>query len=91
MHPDDARTRGVERGAMVSVQSRTGAIRVPVEITTDIAPGVVCLPHGWGHDKGGELRVAREHAGASVNDVTDDTNFDALTATASFRVDVTVC
>jgi anaerobic selenocysteine-containing dehydrogenase len=91
MHPDDADARGLKSGEAVTVRSRTGAIRVPVEVTDDIARGVVCLPHGWGHTReGAELRVAREHAGASINDVTDETSIDRLTGTASFKVDVVV-
>lgn len=91
MHPEDAKARGLKSGEAVSVRSRTGAIRVPVEVTDDIARGVVSLPHGWGHTReGAELRVARAHAGASINDVTDETSIDKLTGTASFKVDVTV-
>lgn len=46
-------------------------------------PGVVCLPHGWGHDRpGARLSVASQHAGASINDVIDDQRIDALTGTA---------
>jgi anaerobic selenocysteine-containing dehydrogenase len=62
-----------------------GEVLVPLEITDDIAPGVVSLPHGWGHARSGvELRVARDHAGASINDVTDDARVDALSGNAAF-------
>jgi hypothetical protein len=45
--------------------------------------GVVCMPHGWGHSRPGvQLQIAREHAGASINDVIDDQRIDALTGTA---------
>jgi hypothetical protein len=49
-------------------------------------PGVVSLPHGWGHDQPGtRLRVANAHAGASLNDVTDPLAVDALSGTAALN------
>jgi anaerobic selenocysteine-containing dehydrogenase len=54
-----------------------------VEITDDIAPGVVSIPHGWGHDLPGmEMAVAREHAGVNTNRLTDDVRLDPLSGTA---------
>jgi len=83
MHPDDAASRGLADGARVTVSSRAGSVTAPLEITDEMMPGVVSLPHGWGHDRpGARLRVAAEHAGVSVNDVTDERFFDALTGTA---------
>jgi anaerobic selenocysteine-containing dehydrogenase len=83
MHPDDAAERGVADGATVRLRSRVGEVEVPVEITDHVMPGVVSLPHGWGHDRAGiRLAVASRHAGASINDVIDDQHIDALTGTA---------
>jgi anaerobic selenocysteine-containing dehydrogenase len=83
MHPDDAASRGVQDGATVRLRSRVGEVQVAAELTTDVVPGVVCLPHGWGHDREGiRLSVASRHAGASINDVIDDQLIDALTGTA---------
>jgi anaerobic selenocysteine-containing dehydrogenase len=92
MHPDDARARGLASGASVVVRSAAGEVRAPLEITDDIARGVVSLPHGWGHHRdGARMDVARAHAGASLNDITDESRVDALSATASFSgVPVTV-
>jgi anaerobic selenocysteine-containing dehydrogenase len=85
MHPRDAAARGLATGARVRLRSRVGEVLVPLEVSDEIAPGVVSLPHGWGHGRAGvELRVAREHAGASINDVTDDARVDALSGTAAF-------
>jgi anaerobic selenocysteine-containing dehydrogenase len=85
MHPSDAGSRGLVSGAFVRLRSRVGEVRVPLEVTGDIAPGVVSLPHGWGQGREGvELRVAREQVGASINDVTDDARVDALSGTAAF-------
>lgn len=85
MHPADAAVRGLADGAMVHVISRTGRIAVELDVTDDVMPGVVCLPHGWGHDRDGvRLRVARAHGGASHNDITDDARLDALSGNAAF-------
>jgi anaerobic selenocysteine-containing dehydrogenase len=83
MHPDDAARRGIGDGATVRVRSRVGEVRVAAELTGDIRPGVVSLPHGWGHDRDGiRLAVASRHAGVSLNDLVDDQRLDALTGTA---------
>ena len=83
MHPEDAARRGIADGVPVRVRSRVGEVDVAVEITADMMPGVVCLPHGWGHDRPGiRLSVASRHAGVSINDVIDDQRIDALTGTA---------
>ncbi len=83
IHPDDAAARGISDGDLVRLASRAGTVDVPAEISDEIMRGVVSLPHGWGHDKNGaRLSVAASVPGASVNDVTDDTFFDALSGNA---------
>jgi anaerobic selenocysteine-containing dehydrogenase len=73
-------------GQNVSVQSRVGSVVVPIEISEEMMPGVVSIPHGWGHSRQGiELEVAQQHAGDSINDVTDDLRIDALCGTAAFN------
>ncbi len=92
MHPADAQRRGLQDGAPVTVRSRVGAVNVELQVSDEIAPGVVCLPHGWGHDREGvRLQIATAHAGASVNDLTDDFAIDLLTGNAALSgVPVTV-
>jgi anaerobic selenocysteine-containing dehydrogenase len=86
MHPTDAAQRHLSAGQNVSVQSRVGSVVVPIEISDEMMPGVVSIPHGWGHGRQGiELKVAQQHAGASINDVTDDQRIDALCGTAAFN------
>ncbi|HKG79832.1 MAG TPA: molybdopterin oxidoreductase family protein, partial [Pyrinomonadaceae bacterium] len=86
INPTDAEERNIIAGQQVQVSSRTGAIEVPVEICEDIMPGVISIPHGWGHDRSGvQLGVAEQHAGASINDLTDDQSIDALCGTAAFN------
>lgn len=85
MHQADATQRGLSDGMTVRVSSRVGDLMVELEITDDIMPGVVSLPHGWGHDRPGvQLRVARAHAGVSINDLTDDQRIDELSGNAAF-------
>ena len=68
VHPDDAARHGLRSGARAQVTSRAGRIEVPIEVSDEMMPGVVCLPHGWGHDKPGtQLGVAARHAGACNN------------------------
>lgn len=84
VHPDDARARGLDDGAAAHVRSRTGALDVRVEITADVMPGVVSLPHGWGHDRpGARLSVAATRPGVSANDLTDDQAVDAPSGNAA--------
>lgn len=87
IHPDDASARGLEEGATVSVASRIGAIEVLVEISDEIRPGVVSVPHGYGHSS--RRGVGWSHAaslpGASVNDITDPTVQDTLTGNAAYN------
>jgi anaerobic selenocysteine-containing dehydrogenase len=85
MHPDDARARGLESGRSVRVCSRVGSVEAALEVTEDIRPGVVSLPHGFGHAREGtRLAVANAVHGASINDLTDDLLVDALCGTAQF-------
>ena len=59
---------------------------LPVEVSDEIMPGVVSIPHGWGHDRAGnQLAVAQQHAGESINDLTDNQAIDALCGTAAFN------
>jgi anaerobic selenocysteine-containing dehydrogenase len=85
MHPDDAAARGLAGGQTVRVRSRAGEVEVPLEISAEMMPGVVSMPHGWGHKlPGTALRVAEAHAGASVNDLTDETFLDTFSGNAGF-------
>ena len=85
MHPTDAANRDLIGGQTVVVRSRVGSITVPLEITDEMMPGVVSIPHGWGHARSGvQLNTAQQHAGASINDLTDNQSIDILSGTAAF-------
>ena len=86
MHPEDAADRDLISGQNVIVRSRIGEIALPVEVTEEMMRGVVSIPHGWGHDRSGSrLEVAQQHAGASINDLTDHQTVDELCGTAAFN------
>jgi anaerobic selenocysteine-containing dehydrogenase len=86
MHPTDAAHRHLASGQKVRVRSRVGSVEVPIEISEEMMPGVVSIPHGWGHDRPGiQLEIAQQHAGESINDVTDNLTIDALCGTAAFN------
>jgi anaerobic selenocysteine-containing dehydrogenase len=79
----DAAGIGLKKGGFARVTSRVGSLFAPVEITDDLMPGVVSLPHGWGHDAEGTwLSVARAHAGVNANRLTDNQAYDAASGTA---------
>ncbi len=68
MHPDDAADAGVADGELARVSSSSGAVEVAVEVSDQMYPGVVSLPHGWGHDKPGTRQsVASRYAGVNYN------------------------
>lgn len=86
MHPTDAAHRNLSTGQKVRVESRVGSIVIPIEVSDEMMPGVVSIPHGWGHDRpGNKLGVAQQHPGQSINDLTDNQAVDALCGTAAFN------
>jgi anaerobic selenocysteine-containing dehydrogenase len=83
IHPEDAERLGLADGGRAEVRSSAGRIEVPVELTDGILPGVVSIPHGWGHDaQGVRMGVAREHAGVNSNVLADETQVDPLSGNA---------
>ena len=86
IHPDDAAARGIVEGCDVNIASRTGEIRVTAHVTDRVMPGAVCLPHGFGQGREGvRLSVASGLAGASYNDVTDESAVDPLSGNAALN------
>ncbi|MFJ4372109.1 molybdopterin oxidoreductase family protein [Pseudomonas japonica] len=83
MHPQDLAGRQLQDGQRVRVTSRVGCIEVEVQASTDMMPGVVSLPHGFGHARPGVLLdIASAQSGASANDLTDERLVDALSGNA---------
>ena len=67
MHVDDAAELQIADGDVVQVSSPYGRITVPVTLTKDIVPGVIAIPHGWGHKGTGGWQMANSAGGANVN------------------------
>jgi anaerobic selenocysteine-containing dehydrogenase len=83
VHPDDAARLGLTDGATAHVRSRAGQLDAPVEVTDAVMPGVVSIPHGWGHAaNGSNLPVAAAHAGVNANVLTDELDIEPLSGNA---------
>jgi len=83
VHPTDAERLGLEDGAHAAVRSRAGEVTAPVEVTDAVMPGVVSLPHGWGHDQPGSMTgVAAGHAGVNSNVLADELAVEPLSGNA---------
>ena len=86
MHPRDMARRDIPESGLVTISSRVGAVQVAVEASEDMMPGVVSLPHGFGHNREGiRMGIARDHAGVSCNDITDELALDALSGNAAIN------
>lgn len=84
MHPSDAAARDLTHGQQVEVHNAIGTITVELELTDTVMPGVVSLPHGFGHSEHTRLTIARASAGVSHNDLTDSKRLDLLSGNAAF-------
>ena len=79
----DAARLGVVVGGLVTVASRTGAVTLPAEVSEDIMPGVISIPHGWGHTlPGTRMSTAQAHAGVNSNLLADETLLDVPSGNA---------
>jgi len=84
LHPTDAARLGVSNGDLIGIQSRVGRVQAPAEVTEAVMPGVVSLPHGFGHGRSGtRLNVAAQRPGVSYNDLADPELLDELTGNAA--------
>ncbi|MEO1230330.1 MAG: molybdopterin-dependent oxidoreductase [Myxococcota bacterium] len=83
MHPADADARNLVSGELVEIRTEVGAVTAPLQTSEELMPGVVSLPHGYGHDREGTRQsVAEAHAGVSINDILDSAQVDELTGNA---------
>ncbi|RSS26371.1 molybdopterin oxidoreductase family protein [Streptomyces sp. WAC08452] len=83
LHPDDADRLGLRDGQPVRVEGAGGAVTAPAEVTDTVRPGVVSLPHGWGHDRPGtRLTHAATDPGVNVNQLLDGSLLDPLSGNA---------
>jgi len=95
MHPNDVASEGWQSGMTVTVKSRVGQIDAELAASDEVMPGVVSLPHGYGHGRSGtRADIANRHAGVSCNDVTDEQFVDQLSGNAAVNgvlVQLSVC
>lgn len=85
IHPEDAKKYSVESGADVQLSSAVGTVQLPAEVSAEIMPGTVSIPHGWGHArKGVKLAIAGAHAGVSINDLMPSKAIDELSGNLAF-------
>ncbi len=83
LHPTDADRLGLADGARARITSAVGSVEAPVQVTDTIMPGVVSLPHGWGHGQADtRMAVAAAHAGANVNRLVSDAEVEPLSGNA---------
>ena len=83
MHTADGEKHGIADGSQVRLSTAVGSIELPVSLSTRIMPGVVSVPHGWGHHRPGtKLGLARQNPGVSLNDIMDDSQTDAYSGNA---------
>ncbi len=84
IHPDDAERLGLETGGRAKLTSRSGSVTVPLEVTDEMMPGVVSLPHGFGHQESDtRLSVATaSQAGANSNQLCDEMAIDVPSCTS---------
>jgi len=83
VHPIDAERLKIEDRSRARVTSRTGEVVVEVAVSDEIMPGVVSLPHGWGHALPGvEMRAAQSIPGVNCNELTDDQPLEGVVGNA---------
>jgi len=83
VHPQDAQRLGLAEGAMARITSRGGSVEARVQLSGDMMPGVVSLPHGWGHSlPGTRLALAAQRPGVNLNDLLDENWRDPLSGNA---------
>ena len=83
IHPDDAQRLTIASHEIARISSHVGSVEIAIEVTDAIMPGVVSIPHGWGHNQAGtKMDTAREHAGVNTNILTDENAIDPLSGNA---------
>ena len=85
IHPEDAKTYDLVDGELIEVKSAFGSIQIEAELTKDIIPGTISIPHGWGHrGKGIQLKEAQQSPGVNINELMDHNRLDGLSHNAAF-------
>lgn len=86
VHPTDAARYGLADGDQAKVTSEGGELIVEVEVTDVVMPGVVSIPHGWGHSYAGtRLGVAESRPGVNLNILTSNSLVDDWSGNAALN------
>jgi anaerobic selenocysteine-containing dehydrogenase len=86
MHPDDLAAHQLQDQSQVRIRSRVGEVETQVLASDEVMPGVVSLPHGWGHKRAGvHLNIAAKQGGVSCNDLTDDKLIDQASGNSALN------
>jgi anaerobic selenocysteine-containing dehydrogenase len=87
MNPEDLTNRGLLDGSTVQISSRVGSVEVAVKASDEMMPGVVSLPHGWGHSSrsGVKMAIANEQLGVNCNDLTDEKFYDQISGNSALN------
>ncbi len=84
IHPDNAKALNIQNEDLVYVSGAGGKVQISAEISDTMMPGVVSIPHGWGHHRQGTgWKIAEAHAGVSINDITDHAMVDPVSGNAA--------
>lgn len=84
VHPEDLAKRQIDDGEMVDVRGSAGTISVIAKASDDMMPGVVCMPHGWGHHRPAtRLNIAAQAPGASLNDIIEHRRIDPVSGNSA--------
>ena len=81
--PKDASELGIEDRGRAVVSSRVGRVEAEVKVSDEMMPGVVSLPHGFGHTVPG-IRMSVAHdkqPGPCSNYLTDEVPLDEISGT----------
>jgi anaerobic selenocysteine-containing dehydrogenase len=86
IHPIDAARVCLRTGALAEVTTSEGAVTVSADVSDEVMPGVICLPHGWGHGLAGtRLDTANAHPGVNSNLLNPPALIDVPSKTQVFN------
>lgn len=86
IHSEDAKKAKLTSGDTALVESRVGMLHIETQVTDKMMPGVISIPHGWGHSMPGtQLQIASKYAGVNINVLSDDRFVDKLTGTTALN------
>ena len=84
VNPKDAERLGLSQGGAAKISARAGSVTAPVVLSDEMMPGVVSLPHGYGHSaRNTKISVANEkQPGVNANQLLDEFSLDVPSGTS---------